>query len=205
MVDVFGGARSGRRIRGPRGPPGPKGECGALVDPTSSYETYVKYINLRRKTIHSILGLVKITSNLTPTTKTHNGNINSLLESVTTRDSFFWKDQSFKDKYIAFQFQKPVWLEQIEFVLHYHTTWTLHFTWQYSDDGDVWEQIGNEYNKDFTSSIHPPVQSSYEILAFPQETLKLRNTRHTYWRMHGLGGNVTNGPFINAVFIDLKL
>ena len=200
MVNIFGD-----RTVGEQGPRGPRGQDGATVDPTSTYETYVKYINLRRKTIHSILGLVKITSNLTPTAAVHNGNINSVLESVTTRDSFYWLTQSFKDKYIAFEFQKPVWLEQIEFVIHSHTSWTLHFTWQYSDDGTTWEQIGNEYNKDFTSSIHPPVQSPYEMFTFPQETPKLRNTRHAYWRMLGQGGNVTNGPYVNAVFIDLTL
>ena len=43
------------------------------------------------------------------------------------------------------------------------------------------------------------------MFTFPQEVSKLRNTRHTYWRMHGLGGNVTNGPYVNAVFINLTL
>ena len=46
-----------------------------LVDPTSSYETYVKYINLRRKTLHSIVGFVKMTSNL----NVHQGLLQSLM------------------------------------------------------------------------------------------------------------------------------
>ena len=134
---------------GLRGPPGPRGENGAIVDPTSSYETYVKYINLRQKTIHSILGFVHVTSNLSAThTAYHGGTINSLLECNTTRNSFYWLTQSFTDKYIAFEFQKPVWLKQIQFVLNGRSAWTLHFTWQYSDDNGVtWEQIGSEYNK----------------------------------------------------------
>ena len=56
MIDVFGGARrSSRGLRGPPGRPGvpgprgPKGHNGALIDPTCSYETYVNFINLRKK------------------------------------------------------------------------------------------------------------------------------------------------------------
>ena len=195
-VDVFG-----RVMHGPRGPPGPKGENGAIVDPTSSYETYVKYINLRRKTIHSILGVVNMTSNLTIRV----GYLQSFLETRTSRNYFYWSGQPFTDKYIVLDFQKPVWLKQIEFVINGRITWTLHFTWQYSDDGITWEQIGNEYNKAFTSSIHPPVTSPFEMITFAQEAPKLRNARHRYWRMHGLGGNMTSGPYVNAVFIDLTL
>lgn len=39
---------------GPPGPPvprGPKGHDGTIVDPISSYETYVTFINLRKKGI----------------------------------------------------------------------------------------------------------------------------------------------------------
>ena len=193
MVDVFGCHK-----QGPPGPKGPKGDNGAIVDPASSYETYVKYINLRKKTLHSILGLVNITSSLSP-----HSYIQSLLESSTTYTSYYWLDQSFKDKYIALEFQMPVWLNQIQFVVHEHVSWTLHFTWQYSDDGILWEQIGNEYNKDFSSSIQPPVSSPFEMLTFSQEVSKLENSRHRYWRMHGLGGDVTNDPYINALFIEL--
>ena len=167
-VDVFG--RSMNKA-GPRGPAGPKGENGAIVDPTSSYETYVKYINLRRKTIHSILGFVNITSNL----HVYHGLIQSLLECNTTQHYFYWTDQAFKDKYIAFEFEKPVWLKQIEFVLNGHSAWTLHFTWQYSDDNGVtWEQIGNEYNKEFTSSFKSPFDSPLELFTFPQKNTKIK-------------------------------
>ena len=196
MVDVFGCHK-----QGPPGPKGPKGDNGAIVDPTSSYETYVKYINLRKKTLHSILGLVNITSSLSPYPYSY---IQSILESSTTYNNFYWLTQSFKDKYIALEFQIPVWLNQIQFVVHAHVSWTLHFTWQYSDDGIIWERIGNEYKKDFTSSIQPPVSSPFEMFTFSQEVPKKKNSRHRYWRMHGLGGNVTDGPYITALFIDLE-
>ena len=148
MVDVFGSA-----IIGKRGQRSPSGEDGVLTDPSSTYETYVKYINLRRKTLHSILGLVNITSNLS----IYQGYLQAVLESHVTVKDFYWNNQAFEDKYIAFEFQKPVWLNQIKFVTHDHNTWTLHFTWQYSDDGKIWEQIGNEYNKTFATSAHPPI------------------------------------------------
>ena len=73
MVDVFGSCNE----VGPPGPKGSKGDNGAIVDPTSSYETYVKYINLRKKNLHSILGLVNITSSLSPHPYTY---IQSILE-----------------------------------------------------------------------------------------------------------------------------
>ena len=195
MVDVFGGSRRCQGVRGPRG------EDGATVDPTSSYDTYVKYINLRRKTINSICGIVKIMTNQ----KTY-GNISSLLETMTTLKHFYWTYTPFqKDKYIAFQFQKPVWLNQIEFLVDRHTAWTAHFTWEYSDNGTTWKQIGNEYNKVFTSSMDPQSGKPYEILTFPQETLQERNTKHTHWRMHGLDGEFTDRPYVNTVFIHLTL
>jgi len=199
-VDVFG-----RSViaTGPRGLPGPKGENGAIADPTSSYETYVKYINLRRKTLHSILALVNITSDLTPYTDRHY--IQSVLESNTTRNFFYWRLQPFKDKYIALEFQKPVWLKQLQFATHSHESWTLHFTWQYSDDGKTWEQIGNEYNKTFSTVTLPPVTSPFEMFTFPQDIPKLKNKRHIHWRMHGLGGTITTSPFLNVAFIDLEL
>ena len=201
MVNIFGERIATSGQIGPRGPRGPRGRDGTSIDPTSTYEAYVKYINLRRKTIHSILGLVNITSNL----GIYKGYLQTVLESSTTNCSFFWNNQAFQDKYIAFEFQKPVWLNQIQFVTHDHNTWTLHFTWQYSDDGKIWKQIGNEYNKEFISSVHPPVNLPLEMFTFPQETPKLENTRHTHWRMHGLGGNITTSPYINAVFIDLAI
>ena len=61
MVDAF---ECHEHIMGPPGPRGPQGENGALIDPTQDLETYVKYINLRKKTLNSILGLVNISSNL---------------------------------------------------------------------------------------------------------------------------------------------
>ena len=196
MVDVFGCHK-----QGPPGPRGLQGENGALVDPTSSYETYVKYINLRKKTIHSILGLVNISCNLSAYKGTY---IQQILESNCTIYSFYWENQSFEDRYIAFEFQKPVWLNQVQFVVYDHDGWTLHFTWQYSDNGTSWEQIGNEYNKEFTSSVQPPVSWPFEMITFPQETPQNENSRHRYWRMHGLGGNITDGPFVNALFIELS-
>ena len=200
MVDVFGGSAR-KRSRGPRGP---SGENGALTDPTSTYETYVKYINLRRKTLHSIIGIVQMRSNL-GTSQAAIGAIGSLLESVTTRQAFYFDTQQFKDKYISFQFQKVVWLNKIEFLLDRHMSWTLHFTWQYSDDGDTWKQIGNEYNENFTTSKDPQFVEPYEIFTFPQETLQERNTKHRYWRMHGLSRQVTSSPYVNVIFINLTL
>ena len=193
MVDVFG-----CHGMGPPGPRGPQGENGALVDPASSCETYVKYINLRRKTLNSILGLVNLQSNLEPHYLTQ---LQSVLETSTTRNTFYWNNQSFKDKYIALEFQKPVWLKQIQFVVHEHYTWTLHFTWQYSDDGTSWKQIGNEYDEEFSSSIQPPVSSPFEMFTFTQDAPESKG--HTHWRMLGLGGNITEGPYINALFIEL--
>ena len=200
MVNIFGDriAKSGQI--GPRGPRGHRGRDGATMDPASLYETYVKYINLRRKTIHSILGLVNISSNLSAHPGSH---IQQVLESSTTYAHFYWTNQSFKDKYIALEFQKPVWLKQIQFVTHMHYSWALHFAWQYSDDGIIWKQIGDEYNENFKTMIQPPVSSPFEMFTFTQDALK--NKGHVHWRIHGLGGNVDTGPYINALFIELAI
>ena len=135
-------------------------------------------------------------------------NICSLLESVTTRQQFYFSDnQSFKDKYISFQFEHPVWVNKIEFLLYRSTTWTLHFTWEYSDDGgeEHWKQIGYEYFKPFSTTKDPQFVEPYEILTLPQEMKQERKTKHKYWRVHGLGGQVTASPYVNVVFINLTL
>ena len=51
---------------GPPGPPGPRGPrayAGTIIDPTSSYETYVKYINLRKITLNYLRGIVDLKVN----------------------------------------------------------------------------------------------------------------------------------------------
>ena len=145
--------------------------------------------------------MVNISSNLDPHVIIH-AYIQALLESNITRNFFYWNTQAFKDKYITLEFQKPVWLNQIQLVVHTHVSWTLHFIWQYSDDGKTWKNIGNEYSKEFQSSIQPPVSSPIEMYTFLQEA---KHERHTHWRMYGLDGQITNDPYINALFIDLTL
>ena len=98
-VDIFGRPSGGSGLMGPPGPPGPqgpKGHDGTLIDPTSSYETYVNFINLRKKSGHSIRGIVKIKGNQT----VYTGYIDYLLEVPTLHNVFYWTSESFKDKYI---------------------------------------------------------------------------------------------------------
>ena len=167
------------------------------------YETYVKYINLRKVTLHSIRGLVAISTNQ-PIGK---GLITTLMDSHTSLDQFYWKDQTtFKGHHITLQFQYPVWLNQIEFLVNavtspYHSiAWTLHFIWQYSDDGTTWINIGDEYNKTFISSTHPFLG---ELITFSQEVQD--GKRHKYWRVNGLGGQFKNHAYINVLFINLSI
>ena len=49
-IDIFGRTTGGNSKVGPPGPRGPRGYAGTIIDPTSTYKTYRKYINLRKVT-----------------------------------------------------------------------------------------------------------------------------------------------------------
>ena len=188
-VDIFGDC-------GRVGPPGPKGQDGALIDPTSSYETYITYINLRKKTSYSIRGIVKIKGNQ----KVNTGYIDNLLESPTLHTAFYWDKEPFQDKYIEFIFDYPVWIKHIELLPDREITYNLHFIWQQSNDGIKWEQIGKEYNNAYKTSIDPYYQHT---ITFSQNIEQGKNAKH--WRMYGLGGCITDTAWIRALFITLTL
>ena len=192
MVDVFGGA--GRSLRGPRGP---KGLDGALIDPTCSYATYVNFINLRKKTSHSIRGIVKIKGNQT----VNRGYIDYLLEAPTLHNVFYWTAESFKDKYIELIFDYPVWIKQIELLPDREVTYNLHFVWQQSNDGIKWEQIGEEYNEAYRTTMDPYYQHT---ITFVQSSTHEKQ-KAKYWRMYGLGGQITSIAFLRTLFITLTL
>ena len=100
--------------------------------------------------MHSLRGLVDLWVNQ----KISNGTVLSLLDSNTTRDKFYWHNETFDRKYITLNFQQPVWVNQIQFQCDRATTWRLHFIWQYWED-DQWVQLGDEYNKSFTTIDDP--------------------------------------------------
>ena len=198
-VDIFGRPSGGSGLMGPPGPPGPrgpKGHDGTLIDPTSSYETYVNFINLRKKSGHSIRGIVKIKGNQT----VHNGYIDYLLEVPTLHSEFYWTEEPFKDKYIELIFDYPVWIKQIELLPDREVTYNLHFVWQQSNDGIKWEQIGEEYNKAYRTTMDPYYQHTITFLQNSTHGKKAK-----YWRIYGLGGMITSVAFLRTLFITLTL
>ena len=198
-VDIFGRPSGGSGLMGPPGPPGPqgpKGHDGTLIDPTSSYETYVNFINLRKKSGHSIRGIVKIKGNQT----VNRGYIDYLLEVPTLHNVFYWTTEPFKDKYIELIFDYPVWIKQIELLPDREVTYNLHFVWQQSNDGIKWEQIGEEYNKEYRTTMDPYYQ--YTITFLQNST---HGKKAKYWRIYGLGGTITSVAFLRTLFITLTL
>ena len=198
-VDIFGRPSGGSGLMGPPGPPGPrgpKGYDGTLIDPTSSYETYVNFINLRKKSGHSIRGIVKIKGNQT----VYKGYINYLLDAPTLHCVFYWTTEPFKDKYIELIFDYPVWIKQIELLPDREVTYNLHFVWQQSNDGKKWEQIGEEYNEAYKTTIDPYYGYTITFL----QNIKQGN-RAKYWRMYGLGGEIVSTAYVQTLFITLTL
>ena len=189
-VDIFG--ECGKV--GPPGPRGPRGHDGTVVDPTSSYETYVTFINLRKKTSHSIRGIVKIKGNQT----VHTGYIEYLLESFSPW--FYWDTEPFQNKYIELIFDYPVWIKNIELLPDREVSYNLHFIWQQSNDGMKWEPIGKEYNNIYKTFMDP--YYGYTI-TFLQNSKQGKKAKH--WRMYGLGGSFTNAAYLRSLFITLIL
>ena len=198
-VDIFGRPSGGSGLMGPPGPPGPrgpKGHDGTLIDPTSSYETYVNFINLRKRTGHSIRGIVKIKGNQS----VYEGFIDYLLEAPTLHSVFYWNTESFKDKYIELIFEYPVWIKQIELLPDREITYNLHFVWQQSNDGIKWEQIGEEYNEVYRTTMDPYYQHTITFLQNSKQ-----GNKGKYWRMYGLGGEIVSTAYLRTLLITLTL
>ena len=105
-IDIFEHTTGGNGVMGRPGPPGlrgPRGYAGTIIDPTSSYEVYVKYINLWKVILHSLLAIVGLTVNQTVKA----GVAKSLLDSDTTRKQFYWEDEDFNNKHIELGFFVP--------------------------------------------------------------------------------------------------
>ena len=152
-IGIFGRTTGGNGKVSPPGPPGlrgPRGYAGTIIDPTSAYETYIKYINLRKVTLHSLCAIAGLTVNQTVKA----GVAKSLLDSDTTRKKFYWEDEDFNNKHIELGFLYPVWFNQLQFLFDRATTWQLHFVWEYFDDYQ-WVQIGGEYNKSYKTIEDP--------------------------------------------------
>ena len=76
----------------------------------------------------------------------------------------------------------------------------MHFIWQQSDDGKQWKQIGEEYNKEYTSVVDPYYSHTVTCV---QESKQGRKAKH--WRMYGLGGELDGDAYIRTLFITLTL
>ena len=116
-------------------------------DPTTNKEEYVRYINLRTHTAHSIVVLCDISLNWVWTTK-HEGDTvgpHILLESATSTSSLHFGVQDLKDKFMTVKYEHPVTARQWQILLNHEgekdPEFKLKCVWQFSDDGQNWHIV----------------------------------------------------------------
>ena len=110
--------------------------------PTSSVEEYVKFINLRQVTCHSLAGLLKISTTF-PGDKHpvyQHGGPHVWIESPTSTLEYKITDtQGFTGKDMTIDFLYPVKVSTWTlFLLGQATIWHVKFIWQWSKDQVTW-------------------------------------------------------------------
>ena len=175
-------------------------------DPKTSSEEYVRYINLRNHTAHSLVALCTISLDWN-WTSTHDKNAvgpHILLEPTTSTSMLNVEaPQDLKDKSITVEYEHPVIVREWYFLFNYkgkeNPNDELKFVWQVSDDGHYWhvplhnmetkmkkmEWCGNDGELVFLQPHH--------------------RDPHTYWRVHVTEGNLTEELYLNQIYMTVSL
>ena len=169
-----------------------------FLRPTSNVYEYLEYINKRNVLLHSIAGLVKVSTDIEYTfgkhTGGHPGNPYVWLESPTsTLEVLLKKAKHLTGKYIAIRYSYPIVVNTWYFNIarDVYEDWEVQFRWEVSSDGVFWVPL----------PVNRTARTTKSNWCGNNTVLRLQNewhTRSTYWRIVFIEG-VTNQ---NCIYIN---
>ena len=175
-------------------------------DPKTSSEEYVRYINLRNHTAHSLVALCKISLDWDWTTE-HDKNAvgpHILLEPTTSTSMLnIEAPQDLKNKSITVEYERAVIVREWYFLFNYkgkeNPNDELKFVWQVSDDGHNWHI--DLHNMETKMKKMKWCGNDGELVFLQPH----HRDPHTYWRVHITEGNLTEQLYLNQIYMTVSL
>ena len=145
------------------------------LTPTSNINEYVRYINLRNMTLHSLAGIMDISTDI-PYQK--NDIPHALIESSTCTMKLQIDPNNIVGKSIQLEFIQEINVSMLLFnlVIDNSKEWTIHYIWQCSEDGIQWNNASNTINAKTKKQIWCGNNAQ---LTFINHAVK----RSKYWRI----------------------
>ena len=172
------------------------------LTPTTNQSEYVHYINLRNTTLHSLAGVLKVTTDINFTSKhsDKNGMPHTWIESPTcTFATMIAGHQDLAEKNITILFKYPINIETWNFkmLIHPYTNWEVEYKWQGSNNGHYWYDVGEEKK---VKTLENNWNGNNASLQFQNPTY----ARYKYWRvLIGAGKTAEIPMYIN--FLRMKV
>jgi hypothetical protein len=177
--------------------------------PDSNVEEYVRYINFRNVTLHSIAGLCKIETDFewdTDPRRTVEGMAGPfiLLESVTTHCIFQIKDQDLKGKSMTVEYNIPVEVRKWNFRFLDYLSYRgglgdpdeFLYSWYASNDKETWIQRGPVRGVKVIGEIWNGCDA---LLSFTNTSIG----RYKFWKLKIQNGKVTKNPYFNMLLMTV--
>ena len=166
--------------------------------PLNNIKTYKYVINNKRTTFMNLSGLLGISTSMT-----HTGQLSKLLGCQLRDETFYFnKSTLVKDKYLQIEYLHPVWVKEWSFFIDRDNSLNIDFMWQASVDGTNWVDIVVLKGQPAAEGVQVfPYYKTWEV-KIPNPTKDTGN-RYKFWRMYGLGGILTYGPFYNFLLMKI--
>ena len=167
-----------------------------LYRPDSNAEEYIRYINARYVTLHSLAGLCKLETTFGWVTDPKRGVVRGMvgpymvLESSTGHCLFIIQEQDLAGKSMTLEYTFPVQVQKWDFCVLFEAfddPDEFLYVWEASNDKENWEQRGQPKGAKFVVNNWNGCDG---ILSFINNSIG----RYRYWRLLIQHGKVTKTP-----------
>ena len=172
------------------------------LTPTTDEVEYVHYINQRNITLHSLAGILKVTTDINFTSKHPNktGIPHTWIESPTcTMSTMLNGNQDLAEKNITIVFKYPINVETWSFkmLLNPYTNWEVEYKWQGSNNGAAWQDLTEEKK---IKTVENNWNGNNTTLAFQNDNY----ARYKFWRVL-IGTGKTNQIPMYINYLKMKV
>ena len=175
-----------------------------IYRPDSNAEEYVRYINARNVTLHSIAGLCTLETTFgwaTDPKRTVVGMVAPyiVLESNTGHCLFVIREQNLNGKTMTVDYMFPIEVQKWDLCVLFEAVEDLdefYYIWQASDDKENWVKRGQIK----AAKVKVKNWNGCDgILSFTNNV----TGRYRYWRLLIRHGEVTKAPYFNTMLITV--